>query len=404
MKPPLLSTAALLAALLTLGVILALSPTVAAQEQAVLKGTLVNGTADAPPPSGVAVSLHSLGDTGGLASTAETVTDASGDFQFDDVPLAGVSSYAVVSDYQGNRYNALLGPQDLAQPLEISVYEATQDISVVQVEQQALIIADIREGERRLAAVGLLNLANRSDRTLVPDLTNLAGTGQFSFLRFSLPAGAEELDVQTDLTGGRVIPMGSGYAMIAPIAPGEHSISYTFSFPYDGESVTYRDGLIQGAAVYQVLAPGKLGDIQVSPLPARPTANIGGSEYRVWEGRDFAPGQDLMVTLSRLPQPSLLSQVANRLGQESLWQIIIPVALGVVLAFSLLYGGLMAPRGTAVVAIATPAQEMAVPADREALVQSVAALDEQFLRGQLSESEHQTRREELKARILGDPS
>jgi hypothetical protein len=105
-----------------------------------------------------------------------------------------------------------------------------------------------------------------------------------------------------------------------------------------------------------------------------------------------------------LPQPSLLSQVANRLGQGSLWQIVIPVALGVVLAFSLLYGGLMAPRGTAVVAIATPAQEMATPADREALVQSVAALDEQFLRGQLSESEHQTRREELKARILGDPS
>ncbi len=404
MKPPLLSTAALLAALLTLGVILALSPTVAAQEQAVLKGTLVNGTADAPPPSGVTVSLHSLADTGGLASTAETVTDASGDFQFDDVPLAGVSSYAVVSDYQGNRYNALLGPQDLAQPLEISVYEATQDLSVVQVEQQALIIADIREEERRLAAVGLLNLANRSDRTLVPDLTNLAGTGQFSFLRFSLPAGAEELDVQTDLTGGRVIPMGSGFAMIAPIAPGEHSISYTFSFPYDGESVTYRDGLIQGAAVYQVLAPGKLGDIQVSPLPARPTANIGGSEYRVWEGRDFAPGQDLMVTLSGLPQPSLLSQVGNMLGQESLWQIIIPVALGVVLAFSLLYGGLMAPRGTAVVAAAAPSQEMAAPADRQALVQSVAALDEQFLRGQLSESEHQTRREELKARILGDPA
>ena len=400
MRPPIPYPHLLLAALLTLGMVLALFPTVAAQERAVLTGRLVNGTADSPPPSGVTVSLHTLADTGGLASNAEAVSDASGEFRFEDIPITGISSYALVADYQGMRYNALLGPEDLAQPLEITVYDATQDLSVVQIEQQALIIADIREQKRRLAAVGLLNLANRSDRTLVPDLTNLAGAGEFSFLRFSLPTGAEELDVQTDLTGGQVIPMGTGFAMVAPIAPGEHSISYTFSFPYDEGAVTYRDGLIQGAAVYQVLAPRKLGDIQVSPLEPRPTASIGGSDYRVWEGRDFAPGQDLMVTLSQLPQSGPLSQVGNRLGQPSFWHVAIPVAVGVVLAFSLLYGGLKAPRGA--LAEATDALEDTAPADREALVQSVATLDEQFQRGQLSQAEHQARREELKARILGD--
>ena len=369
-----------------------------AQERAVLQGLLVNGTADAPAPSGVAVSLHSLADTGGLATTAQATTGAEGGFAFLDVPLAGVTSYAVIADYQGMRYSALLAPEDVGRPLELVVYEATQDLSVVEIEQQALIIADIREREKVLAAVGLVNLANRSDLTLVPDLTNLAGTGQFSFLRFSLPPGAEDLDVQTDLTGGQVIPMGTGFALVAPIPPGEHTISYSVSFPYEGGAVTFRDGLIQGTAVYQVLAPRRLGQIRVSPLPAVPPANIGGAEYRVWEGRDYARGQDLILTLSGLPQPGWLSRVGHRATEESFWHVVIPVALGVALAFALLYGGLKAPHGAAATGEAAPAGALD---GRAALVQSVAALDEEFLRGELPEGEYQARREEIKARILG---
>ena len=109
--------------------------------------------------------------------------------------------------------------------------------------------------------------------------------------------------MQTDLTGGQVIPMGTGFAMVAPIPPGEHTISYSLNFPYEGQSVTFRDGLIQGATVYQVLAPQRLG--QHPGFPAGPDAagQHRGSQYSVWEGRDFAPGQDLNLTLSGLPQP-----------------------------------------------------------------------------------------------------
>ena len=371
----------------------------AAQESATLKGMLINGTAGSPLPSGVAVSLHALGETGGLAYSAETTTVAGGGFDFRELPVTGVSRYAVVAEYQGARYGAALPPGGLGQPLELVVYEATQDLSVVQIEQQALIIADIRGRGRALAAVGLINLTNRSDLTLVPDLTNLAGTGQFSFLRFSLPPGAEDLDVQTDLTGGQVIPMGTGFAMVAPIPPGEHTISYSLNFPYEGQSVTFRDGLIQGATVYQVLAPQRLGQLQVSPLAQMPPANIGGAQYSVWEGRDFAPGQDLNLTLSGLPQPGWLGRVTYRATEASFWHLAIPVALGLVLAFALLYGVFRAPR----TALSTAeAAEGAASGSRSDLLLSVAALDEQHQQGQVTEADYQARRDELKGRILGD--
>ena len=45
--------------------------------------------------------------------------------------------------------------------------------------------------------------------------------GQFSFLRFSLPAAATDLDVSTNLVGGEVIPVGTGFAITALRAAGK---------------------------------------------------------------------------------------------------------------------------------------------------------------------------------------
>ncbi len=370
-----------------------------AQESVSLQGRLINGTEGAEVPANTTVLMHSLQTDGKLVATSEATTDAGGNFRFDDVPAGDILSHGVIVDYQGMRYSALLTPEDLALPVELTVYEATRDVSVVQVVRQALVIADINEKERELAAVGFLNLVNASDRTLVPNIDNITDPADISFLRFSLPAQAENLDVQSDLTGGRVIPMGTGFALTAPIVPGEHSINYSFSFPYQGDSVAYRDSLLQGARVYQVLVPRRLGPIRVAPLARMPEVDVRGSVYQVWEGGEFSPGQPLMLELSQLPQPSRFDRIGHAVVDGSFWHVTIPIVVGATLALLLVYGGFRPPsRGPAGVSRTEESGE--IPESREALVRAVAALDQRFYQGQMPGPEYQARRHGLIFRIL----
>ena len=108
----------------------------------------------------------------------------------------------------------------MTNPLSLIVYDATQDAKVVATTEQSIIVAGVDASTRRIAAVQLFSLENRSDTTLVPDLSAMPVLGQFSFLRFSLPPDASDLDVATDLVGGEVIPVGTGFAITAPVPPG----------------------------------------------------------------------------------------------------------------------------------------------------------------------------------------
>ncbi len=159
--------------------------------------------------------------------------------------------------------------------------------------------------------------------------------------------------------------------------------------------------MLQGAEIYQVLAPERLSQIRVTPLEAIPAVNISGSLYHAWEGRDFGPGQGLTLELGQLPQPGIFTRVGKSVSDERLWRIAIPSMLGVVLALLLIYAGFKAPRS----ATATPATPAGPGAngtpteERAALVMAVATLDQQFHQGDLAEDEYRTHRIELRARI-----
>jgi hypothetical protein len=361
---------------------------------------VINGTQGAVVPSGSPITFHSFDQIVSPVLTIDTTTTKGGSFEFFSVKLLEGGSYAVVIEYGGIQYSSLLSREDLDNPIELPVYETTDDISVIKVTSLALIIADIDEKEREISALQILSITNTSDRTLLPNLSNITSPTDINFLRFSLPPQASQLDVQSDLLGGDIIPIGTGFAVTSPIKPGSHSINLTFRFPYEGSSVTYRDSMLQGAAAYRVLIPMKLPPLQVTPLEGLPDIDIGDAMYRVWEGRNFAPGQALEIELSRLPQPSIWYRLEKSLSNGSFWQITLPSLLGSVLLLVLIYAGFKAPRG----ATAPETGGASGPADtdlrrREALVRAIAALDERFDQGQVPEAEYNARREQLKQRV-----
>ena len=368
----------------------------AVQETVTIRGTVINGTADAELAPEVPVLLLVSDPAGGLVFTGQALTEPEGEFQFDDVPRTDDGIYALSVDHGGVFYGSSLSLRDVLDGVQLTVYETTQDASVVRVTRQLLVIAGVNKDDRKISAVEFVRLNNSSDRTLLPDLTN---PGQLSFLRFALPLQTDQLNVRSNLPGGEIVSIGTGFALTSPVLPGDHNLEFSFRFPYTGDSVSYRQSLPQGADVYQVLVPKRLAQVEVRPLQPIASIDIDGSEFRAWEERGFEPGQGTVLELTNLPQPGLTSRLQKSITDGTFWKVAIPGAVAVILAILLLFGAFRVPR-RAVSPVGTSNEELDRDlAQREILVREVASLDEEFQQGKVAETEYRHQREALITRI-----
>ena len=304
-----------------------------------ISGTLVNGTQGGAVPADATVLLHQFGVDSGSVDTFEATTDSDGAFRFEDAPPTPANgSAALVAIYGGTRYSKVLSPSDPTGSVMLTVYESTQDVGVVTTSEQSIIVAGIDESTRRIAAVQLFTVENRSDTTLVPDLSAPPMIGQFSFLRFSLPAEATNLDVSTDLVGGEVIPVGTGFAITAPVQPGRHQVSFTFTVPYEDDTLAWRDNTLQGAESLRLLIPDEFGNIGVGGLPVQDPLILGEITYRVWGTENVAPGAGVDLQISGLPEPSWVTRLGNPLSEARFWYGAVPVIVAIALAGLLVWG------------------------------------------------------------------
>jgi len=379
-------------------------PAILAQEATTVRGQVINGTADAEIPEALSVLMLITGADGRLAGTGQANADSDGDFVFENVQVEDGSTYTVSVDHLGVFYGTSLTHDNLAEELTLTVYETTRDASVIHVERQVMVIAAVDKDNQSVSAIEFVRLVNPSDRTLLPDLTNLE---QISFLRFALPPNPAELNVQSNLPGGDIVSIGTGFALTSPVVPGAHSIDFSYVFPYEEDTVSYRQSLVQGAGIFQVLMPETFPDMAVSNLTSVDPVNIQDTSYRAYEVRDLPQGQGLQVEITGLPLPGALTRFSNTITGGRFWQIAIPSALGVTLAFILLWGLIRGYRPNSGVDGQSMASAALDPAERASVVRAVAALDLQYQEGHIPESDYRAQRQGLLNRILsssGDSS
>ena len=389
-------------ALLTVAGIVALlaaSPgSAVAQETITIRGSVVNGTAGSELGMELQVLLLVTDADGGLLSTGQTMVDSDGWFVLDDVPRAENGVYALRVNFDGVPYEKSLSLQEALDDVALMVYETTQDGSQVRVTRQIMVIAGADGGDREVSAIEFVQLTNAGDRTLLPDLGNPT-----TFLRFALPPLATELSVRSSpvLSGSDILSIGTGFAVTSPVPPGEHSVEFSFRFPYEGNSVSYRQSLPQGADLYQVLLPRDLEQVQVRPLNPVSPVNIEESEFLVWEERGIGRGQGVQLEFVNLPQPSLASRLWDGVTSETFWQVAIPSVVGAALAVLLLVGVLGGQRSRRSPVATSGGEVDRGLASREALVREVASLDDEFQGGVLPEDEYMRQRDALLSRICG---
>ena len=313
--------------------------------------------------------------------------------------------YTLSVDYGGVFYGLTVLEDELGVEQTITVYDPTEDAGIITVDRHVMVITSLDVSERVATVTEFVRFANPTDRTLQPNLET-ARPGMFSFMRFALPPNAANVTVQSNLRGGEVISVGTGFALTAPVPPGEHSVDFAYIFPYEGNSVTFRNSMPQGAGIFQILVPSRWDGIEISGLSSREPVGIQDDIYRAWEGRDIPPGPGVDLEFSGLPQPGVLSRLGGTLSDSPFWLAAIPSAVGAILLVMLVYGTVRKYR-PAVAGLSVEGEVMQEethePAPgRDELVLALAELDDSYLRGDVEEGEYFRSRASLVSEALGE--
>ena len=377
-----------------------------------ITGRVVNGTASGLAPEDLEVTLHIFDNTGEVKITPVS-TDGGGRFQFQEVEVSDDFAYAVATSYQGILYSSSLDPVTLTEPVELTVYETTTSLEAIRVDADVLLISEANGDKGSLSAFEVISLVNEGDHTFVPDLTQ---PRRMNFLRFSLLTGATSPEVGSDLPGGEIIDVGSGFALTAPVTPGAHQVTYTYLLPYDGSRVELDRSFPMGAETFRLLVEDGLGNLQDSDfLTSMPPTDLEGKSYKVWGASQLSQGARLSGEIDNLPQTPLLQRLGDALTDGPYLRVGIPGAVGLVMASLLLYvlvfrqppkapATITGPGSTAAILHAdgpvVPGGSRPQGDERRALVEDIARLDDLFQQGGVAWDDYQQRRQELKAQLL----
>ena len=355
---------------------------------AIIIGHVLNGTAGAGTPQDMTLVLDVF-QAGAQPQQRTAKTDSTGRFVFEDVLVQDGATYTLTAVYLGIGYTLTLPPRDNWGDVRLTVYEATSSLDDISIGNNVMLVLGADAATRSLSLLETLQVNNKGDRVFIP---NVAQGSVMDLLRFPLPAGAFDLDVQAELPEGQVLQVERGIALTTPVPPGEHSVLFSYKVPYTGESLDISRVFLKGAGSFRLLMPEKVGAVSSRNMVDRGATTIGATRFRLLELANISSGTEVDIILDGLPQPSLARRIQMALPTRS-WAMVVPGALLLALA-TLLVVGLRQGGAPQPVTASSPAQ------DRTSLVQTIAALDDRFHSGEIEEMSYLEQRGTLKAQLL----
>jgi hypothetical protein len=278
---------------------------VAQEPEFVVEGQAVNGSGNNTPEFGLLVTLHQESTAG--HDDTETTTDVDGKFRFEGIENVAGASYGVSTTYQGVMYGLDVEPSQQDLPLELVVYEAVDDDSSFSIEGASLLIVQADE-PRTLWALEIITVANRSNTTYVP------GTDPMKLLRFSLPPGARDLNVESSLPG-EAVQVDLGFALTSEIQPGEYEVMFSYMLPYEGSDVVLPRSYPHGTQGLRILALPEVGAIESDAMGTAEPVLIGSDVYQILVAEDLPAGTKFTVSISGLAQPTFGDRVSKIWGK-----------------------------------------------------------------------------------------
>jgi hypothetical protein len=367
----------------------------AAPTSGVISGSVVN-LSGGEVPSDLEVTLRGYDDMSQVI-TQTAIIKPDGKYVFEDVEMPDGRAFLVTVDYDGTTYGSdiAIAQPDMSLPdLAVAIYETATDASMLSVDRLHLFFEFV--DEKTLRVIELYILSNPTNRTVVP-----AGEGQPT-VRFSLPEGAANLEIQDGALGERFVQTEDGFGDTMPIRPGagKYELLFAYEMPYERKlELVQRMSLPVNAVV--ILAPENGIDINGEGLVDAGTRDVQGAQYRLYNGESIPAGSDLRVSVSGRSADSNLALVSG--SNTSLVVGLGAFGAALVLAGVWLYRRSRSPsidddENGMQDEIAEDEVEH-VSESKETLMDAIIALDDLYQAGQLPESAYLQRRATLKERL-----
>ena len=195
-------------------------------------GTVTNGTTG-KPATGAEVILIQL--QGGMQPVANTKTDASGHYSFENAGLGAGAPMLIRVVYRGVNYHEPVPPGKAT--ADVQVFEPTDRPTAFAVTNHALIVqpsgADLMVGEE-------YSIENKTQ----PPVAFYRAEGSFNF---SIPDGADFNQASAWGSAGMPVVQGTidkgknKMAIAFPFRPGESGVRISYKVPYPGSRITLKN-------------------------------------------------------------------------------------------------------------------------------------------------------------------
>ncbi|MCU0501309.1 MAG: c-type cytochrome [Anaerolineae bacterium] len=358
------------------------------QGAGVITGTVANRSNGQVVPN-AAVELAIFDDMS-LLETRKATTDASGLYRFTDLPTDPSLAYVTRVAYPAGGINYNSEPAQFpagqsALNLPITVFETTADPSGVRADRVHYIV-EFDNDRALIAEMIVFSLAG--NKAYTGD-----GTG---VLRFTLPPGAEDVQIEGGELGGRYLPTPDGFVDTLPLEPGQgtQQILYRYSIPFTRNTLDLVRSLVYPATNVNALVADVGAKVTSEQLRDQTVRQTQGGNFISLSGQNLAANQPINLRFSDLPLGVSSNAVATDVPKPATSdRALLLIFIGVVgLVAALLVALPLLRRQSAPAA--------AVATDQDSLVDALARLDVAYQAGGISEAAYRDQRLRLKAQLV----
>jgi len=269
--------------------------------------------------------------------------------------------------------------------LPITVFETTADPSGVRADRVHYIV-EFDNDRALIAEMIVFSLAG--NKAYTGD-----GTG---VLRFTLPPGAEDVEIEGVKLGGRYLPIQDGFVDTVPLTPGQGTLQivYKYSIPYARSSLDLVRSLAYPAANVNALVADVGAKVTSEQLRDQTVRQTQGGNFISLSGQNVAANQPISLRFSDLPLGVSSDAAASSVPKPATSdRALLLIFIGVVgLVAALLVALPLLRRQSAPAA--------AVATDQDSLVDALTRLDVAYQAGGMSEAAYRDQRLRLKAQLL----
>jgi len=366
----------------------------AQSQQDSIWGKVTNGTEGGVLPDQLQVILMSIDLASNQIIEQETQeVDEDGIFRFDNLIAGPGLSYRVVVNHGTHTPSIDMDSVENWQNVRLSIYDETESLDDITLSSYIMMVPTIDARSRQLGVLTVINVNNTGDRTWVPDLTDPDLTG-LDLLRFNLPDGFSDLSIESELPTGNILEIDTGFALTNPVPPGESAILISYILPYEGDGLDFTLKLPYGADQVRMLLPDGGGVVDAEGFGTPESVVVAESVFNQFEGESYTAGTELVATFSELPQPTALQSLSDFFKGRT-YVIVIIWIVGIALLAILGYAMFSSRKNSDL-----SSDDDDEPVNRADVLAEIAALDEEFEAGKISEDEYNDQRDDLKRIVL----